>query len=215
MDALRGVAALCVVEFHAIGLSATLFRHAYLAVDFFFLLSGFVLSYAYGDRLDKGWSTWKFLKTRWIRLWPLNTLGLLLGFTLALMGISVIKVHVAMAQHWLYLPLNLFFIPVDLRSPEFPMFPTTRHAGHFSLRLSATRYTPFFRRIRTPLLIALSSACGVLYVWRVWVAGTANIGLQVNSIDGYVRVLFPYTVGMLFFGCGGPDGAVCALALPS
>ena len=55
LDGLRGVAALLVVVFHLCEAHATshfdqLLNHGYLAVDFFFALSGFVIGYAYDDR---------------------------------------------------------------------------------------------------------------------------------------------------------------------
>ena len=55
LDGLRGVAALMVVCFHFFEAFATSpadqkFNHGYLAVDFFFVLSGFVMGYAYDDR---------------------------------------------------------------------------------------------------------------------------------------------------------------------
>ncbi len=59
LDGLRGVAALAVIWYHIFEAFATSpvdqkFNHAYLAVDFFFVLSGFVLGYAYDDRWRKG-----------------------------------------------------------------------------------------------------------------------------------------------------------------
>ena len=49
-----------------------------LAVDFFFILSGFVVGYAYDDR----WKTMRiadFLKRRFIRLHPMVIIGALIG----------------------------------------------------------------------------------------------------------------------------------------
>ena len=82
LDGLRGVAALAVVVFHFIemfvGMTDNLIAHGYLAVDFFFCLSGFVVAYAYDDRLPKmGLKT--FFKVRLIRLHPLVVLGAILG----------------------------------------------------------------------------------------------------------------------------------------
>jgi len=83
LDGLRGVAAILVVIYH-------LFEayypapanhpehHGYLAVDFFFLLSGFVVGYAYDDRWGK-MSRWDFFKIRLVRLHPLVLLGVLIG----------------------------------------------------------------------------------------------------------------------------------------
>jgi peptidoglycan/LPS O-acetylase OafA/YrhL len=83
LDGLRGVAALGVVIFHfmemVIGDYSKLFiGHGFLAVDFFFCLSGFVIGYAYDDRVGT-MGLWKFFKARLIRLHPLVILGSVLG----------------------------------------------------------------------------------------------------------------------------------------
>ena len=58
LDGLRGVASMIVVAFHlfepyAQSPSHQIINHGYLAVDFFFLLSGFVIGYAYDDRWNQ------------------------------------------------------------------------------------------------------------------------------------------------------------------
>ncbi len=83
LDGLRGVAAIIVVFFHlAEPLSGShldnIVNHGYLAVDFFFLLSGFVIGYAYDDRWDK-LTIGGFLRRRFERLQPLVVLGMTLG----------------------------------------------------------------------------------------------------------------------------------------
>jgi peptidoglycan/LPS O-acetylase OafA/YrhL len=83
LDGLRGVAAIIVVTFHlAEPLSTSnldkLVNHGYLAVDFFFLLSGFVMGYAYDDRWDK-MTIGNFFKRRIERLQPMVVLGMTLG----------------------------------------------------------------------------------------------------------------------------------------
>ena len=77
LDGLRGIAALTVVWFHIFEAFATShldqrINHGYLAVDFFFILSGFVIGYAYDDRWKKMTVT-EFLKRRLIRLHPSST----------------------------------------------------------------------------------------------------------------------------------------------
>ena len=87
LDGLRGSAAILIVIFHAFNYSfgwdtpLSLMHHAYLAVDFFFGLSGFVVAYAYDDRWAR-MSTLQFFRIRLIRLHPL----VLLGATLGLLG---------------------------------------------------------------------------------------------------------------------------------
>lgn len=83
LDGLRGVAAIIVVCFHlAEPLAASrlenIVNHGYLAVDFFFLLSGFVIGYAYDDRWRK-LTIGGFLRRRLVRLQPLVVLGMTLG----------------------------------------------------------------------------------------------------------------------------------------
>ncbi|OKL40475.1 acyltransferase family protein [Pontibacter flavimaris] len=84
LDGLRGVAALAVVVFHFMEWvhppdSGKIFiGHGFLAVDFFFCLSGFVIGYAYDDRLGK-MGVMEFFKARLIRLHPLVMLGAVLG----------------------------------------------------------------------------------------------------------------------------------------
>ena len=83
LDGLRGVAAMMVIFFHCFETYIPVFHtqhinHGYLAVDFFFVLSGFVIGYAYQDRWDR-MSTWNFFKRRLIRLHPMVIAGTLIG----------------------------------------------------------------------------------------------------------------------------------------
>ena len=83
LDGLRGVAALMVIVFHCFEtyipvFSTQIVNHGYLAVDFFFVLSGFVIGYAYDDRWDR-MTTWGFFKRRLTRLHPMVIAGTLVG----------------------------------------------------------------------------------------------------------------------------------------
>lgn len=85
LDGLRGTAAMLVVVFHIQGITVAwegariVLHHAILAVDFFFMLSGFVIGYAYDDRWDR-MSARQFFALRLVRLHPMVILGTLLGF---------------------------------------------------------------------------------------------------------------------------------------
>lgn len=90
LDGLRGVAAMLVVAFHifetySAGPLYQVINHGYLAVDFFFVLSGFVIGYAYDDRWNR-MSTWNFVKRRLIRLHPMVVFSMLLGLLLFYFG---------------------------------------------------------------------------------------------------------------------------------
>lgn len=67
LEGLRGAAALFVVLFHALPLPAL--QNGYLAVDLFFVLSGFVICSAYGARMSEAHFL-QFVIRRFGRLWP-------------------------------------------------------------------------------------------------------------------------------------------------
>ena len=84
LDGLRGVAALLVIWYHVFEGFATSpidqrFNHGYLAVDFFFILSGFVIGYAYDDRWKTSMTIKDFIKRRLIRLHPMVVMGAIIG----------------------------------------------------------------------------------------------------------------------------------------
>ncbi len=85
LDGMRGVAALAVLLWHIP--SKPFLNSAYLAVDLFFMLSGFVIAYRYDDRLKSRADGKKFMIMRIIRLWPLYLLGSAIGAAYALLNI--------------------------------------------------------------------------------------------------------------------------------
>ena len=97
LDGLRGVAAIIVVAFHIFevhskGPAFQIINHGYLAVDFFFALSGFVLGYAYDDRWKDGSLTISsFIARRLIRLQPMVLVGATFGFLTYYYGLADIS----------------------------------------------------------------------------------------------------------------------------
>ncbi|MBO7137526.1 MAG: acyltransferase, partial [Bacteroidaceae bacterium] len=100
LDGLRGVAALMILMYHVFNDAKSFyvwpapvneFYHSFLGVDFFFILSGFVMGYAYDGRWKKAspisslqetsgtLTFWGFVKRRLIRLHPMVVMGVLLG----------------------------------------------------------------------------------------------------------------------------------------
>ncbi len=93
LDGLRGVAALLVLAYHHFDLYnlgsplTAVVNHGYLAVDFFFILSGFVIGYAYDDRWDR-MSLKDFIKRRLVRLHPMIILSTVVGMVFFYFGRS-------------------------------------------------------------------------------------------------------------------------------
>ncbi len=90
LDALRGISALLVCLFHfpASGWISQnpLVHSSWLFVDFFFLLSGFVLAHSYAPRLMAGMSMAQFTLLRFMRLYPLHLFVLLLFVAVEIVG---------------------------------------------------------------------------------------------------------------------------------
>ena len=118
LDGLRGVAAITVVIFHIFEIFSKdpahqIINHGYLAVDFFYALSGFVISYAYDDRWDK-MSLWDFYKRRLIRLHPMVIAGTIVGVCYYFLGESDVFPNIKDVKPYsffLTIILNILMIP--------------------------------------------------------------------------------------------------------
>lgn len=220
LDGLRGVAALLVVWYHifegfqfAAG-KATIdgINHGYLAVDFFFILSGFVIGYAYDDRWGKSLTTLSFFRRRLIRLHPMVMMGALLGFiSFALTGFQrwdgssagVGLSLLALGAAWLMLPA-LPGMPREVRG-NGEMFPLNGPCWSlFFEYIGNILYALVIRRLGTK---ALAAVCVALAGGLAWFAitdqsgyGSIGVGWTVDSVNilgGALRMLCPFTIGML------------------
>ncbi len=151
LDGLRGVAAIVVVWFHIFEAYATshvdqIINHGYLAVDFFFMLSGFVIGYAYDNRW-KTMTTREFIKRRLIRLQPMVAIGALIGALIFyFQGCPVWDVsQVAVISLFAATFVNILLIPsppgMEIRVWEKCTRSTAR-AGPCSLNTSVTFFMP-------------------------------------------------------------------------
>lgn len=219
LDGLRGMAALMVLWYHifegyafASGTAIETFNHGYLAVDFFFILSGFVIGYAYDDRWGKSLTMKEFFKRRLIRLHPMVIMGAVLGLAaFCLQGcVQWDGTHVATSLIMLSLLCTIFFIPAlpgaghDVRG-NGEMFPLNGPCWSlFFEYIGNILYALFIRRLSTRALAVLTALLGVgLALFAILdVSGYGNIGVGwtldgVNFAGGTLRMLFPFTMGML------------------
>jgi peptidoglycan/LPS O-acetylase OafA/YrhL len=208
LDGLRGVAAVAVLMMHADPLFRPVWmRSAYLAVDLFFALSGFVLAHAYGPRLMAGMTALAFVRLRLIRILPLYLLGTTIAVASALeqcvighgewqMG-ALVRSIVAGA---LLVPLppiagapNAFAFPLNI--PAWSLF--------FELLVNFF-YAAVFRFLtpsRTIVLvgIALAGLSGT-----TWYFGGLDVGSDWPTLWGGVpRVMFSFFAGVVLYQIAG------------
>ena len=216
LDGLRGVAALLVVLFHVFEVhshgdhSKQIINHGYLAVDFFFLLSGYVISYAYDDRWSK--MTLKdFFKRRIIRLHPMIIIGSIIGAILFYFqnsqGLGWGSIHeVPVWKMLLVMLIGFTLIPVgkglDIRGWS-EMHPLNGPAWSlFYEYIANIVYALVLRRLSKIILaILVLVAAGVTIHYALTnTNGDIIGGWSVDSTQlriGFTRLAFPFLAGML------------------
>lgn len=217
LDGLRGVAALMVIWYHVFEGFATspltqTFNHGYLAVDFFFILSGFVVGYAYDDRWGKAMCITDFIKRRLIRLHPMLLLGAVLGVSSYLIQGSVKWDGSSVATSWVMIAtlMTLFLIPAfPSTGPEVrgfgEMFPLNGPTWSlFFEYIGNLLYALFVRRLSTPFLTLLVVLLGggLSYFAIGNYSGFGNLGVgwtlaDYNFIGGMLRMSFSFSLGLL------------------
>src|ERR1700688_1495357 len=85
--------------------------NGFLAVDTFFIMSGFVIAYSYGERLRRGMSPWTYLYRRVVRLYPMFIIGLLLGCVVLYYGVYSGEIAYRPTDILRGAALNVFYIP--------------------------------------------------------------------------------------------------------
>ena len=206
LDGLRGVAAIAVVVFHLNGLKLepNLVPHGYLAVDFFFVLSGFVVAYAYEEALRTSLSLRAFVIKRIIRLYPLAVLGAAIGFALLLLKWRLYPEKVdPLPRIILSGLLNDLMLPTLFGGPvsHYEIFP-----GNGPL------WTLFFEflinllwawrgiRLRSTTLLAVALCSWVVLAVSAVAFHTVNIGFELHSFGaGMARVCFGFPVGVVIY----------------
>ncbi len=191
LEALRGICALIVLSGHAATLTGTasLFIRMHLAVDLFFMLSGYVMARSYEAKLDAGLPTSAFLIARIRRLWPTMALGVMLGATL-------VASWERPSETLLLLLCNLLFIPATGGVGHvFPLLAVT-WSIYFELFANIV-HAVILRRLGVPapgVIVFVSGPTLVLF------QRTANRGgMGGDFVLGFPRVIFAYGTGVILW----------------
>ena len=170
LDGLRGVAALMVLFFHCFETYNPVFgtqiiNHGFLGVDFFFVLSGFVIGYAYDDRWDR-MSTWGFFKRRIVRLHPMLIAGTVIGACLFFLGASEGLNTIADCPGWMF---ALAFVMGILMIPTGPGLDIRGFSETYTFTgpawtlmyeyIGNILYALFLRKLPTVVLAVLCACC--------------------------------------------------------
>ena len=205
LDGLRGVAALVVIVMHR-GLwwnpEGGFLGHGYMAVDFFFLLSGFVIAFAYDGRMGAGMSPWRFMGLRLIRLYPLILLGMLLGALWPAIQLAIQARGAPDPGEFLTnLTKGLLLIPDDhARGRGDSIFPLNGPTWSLFFELIANLvYALIGRRLSTRLLAVIVAVSGGLLTWLVFNGGVDVGGLPRTFWAGFPRVAFGFFGGALLY----------------
>jgi peptidoglycan/LPS O-acetylase OafA/YrhL len=215
LDGLRGVAAVMVVAFHIFEANAPnrfeqIINHGYLAVDFFFLLSGFVIGYAYDDRWNK-MTAGDFYKRRLVRLQPMVVMGMVVGAVCFYFQDSTIWPGISEVPVWKMLLVMLVgctLIPLppsmDIRGwnemhpldgPGWSLF--FEYIGNFLYAVAVRK----FSNLLLGILVFISGAFLVHYL-VMGPNGDVIGGWSLDSVQipiGFMRMMYPFFAGLLLF----------------
>lgn len=207
LDGLRGIAAIAVVIFHFMEFVYPDYRdnfiaHGYLAVDFFFCLSGFVIAYAYDNRIEKI-GVLSFLKLRLIRLHPMVVCGAIVGIvTFVLDPFSTLFAQYGNSNAVLLFLSATFIIP-------FPLI----HERYFNLfHLNPPTWSLFWEYLANIFYVFVLFKLKNKFLWLLlFIAGSVLIYTSIhfknlavgwggeNFWGGGARIFFSFIAGMLIY----------------
>ncbi|MBL7827502.1 MAG: acyltransferase [Saprospiraceae bacterium] len=215
LDALRGVASIVVILMHTVEVYCggdyhkMFINHGYLAVDFFFMLSGYVMAHAYDDRWDR-MTMLDFCKRRLIRLHPLIILGMTFGaLFFYFQESSLLFPKIADTSIWQLLLIMLIgytLIPVppsmDIRGWN-EMHPLNGPAWSLFFEYVANVLHVLILRKLPNLILAILVFLAAVALFNAAVYGQAGDIIGGWSLEpeqlklGFTRLLYPYMAGML------------------
>jgi peptidoglycan/LPS O-acetylase OafA/YrhL len=215
---MRGIAALLVVIYHySISNGTPVVKNAYIAVDFFFALSGFVISYSYKAKLESGMQFHDFVARRVGRLLPMMAIGMLIGapalYVYGLRGLSEFRgkeIALSVLSNLSFLPyLNEKRWTISVLHSSGIIFPTDPPLWSIFYEMIASICFVFLIKLRQRNLLrtwALALSLVVLSAVLRAVGSSSLVKVFDDAgwatqylLSGFPRVLFSFVSGMLIF----------------
>ncbi len=207
LDGLRGIAAVAVVIFHFMEFAVPDYHqnfvaHAYLAVDFFFCLSGFVIAYAYDDKLKKI-GVLPFLTLRLVRLQPLVIIGSVLGLlTFVFDPYSNLYAAYGFGKTILMFLTSCLLVPYAVVHERYFNFfhlnpPTWSLFWEYIANIF---YALVLFKLRNKILWVLTVIAAAALCYEAHKSGYLGVGWGGgNFIGGGIRVFYSFLIGMLVY----------------
>lgn len=207
LDGLRGIAAIAVVVFHFMEFvvpdyNKSFIAHAYLAVDFFFCLSGFVIAYAYETKI-KEIGVWSFLKLRLIRLHPLVIIGSLLGLAVFVFDpfSNLFEIY-GWRKALLMFLTSCFLVPFPVVNERyfnlFHLNPPTWSL--FWEYIANIFYGLILHKLKNKILWILTMIAAITIFYEAYMSGFLGVGWGGDNIrGGGFRVFYSFLIGMLIY----------------
>jgi peptidoglycan/LPS O-acetylase OafA/YrhL len=206
LDGMRGVGAILVVWGHTMvfwGGPVTALPPIPFCVDLFFILSGYVIGFAYEPRLAAGMTPVTFLRQRLIRLYPLYFLGLIVGalaFAVAAFGDAQKMTNVGLS-----LIPQLFMLPSPDLNGSGDLYPLNMPSWTLLFELFANIvFVLIWKRLTTPVLVAITALAAVVLAVCTFSYGTLDQGPSwFNFWGGFARAMFGFFCGVLIYRTAG------------
>lgn len=228
LDGIRGIAALVVVARHWSMLFGTTLHYSYLAVDLFFMMSGFVIAHAYDGKLGSGaMSAREFVLIRISRLYPFYLLAVLFC---ALFGFAKLAAGGAPNSDYLNWMASALlaaaYIPYAIPG-SIALFPVNGVFWSLFMELlvniAYAWVRPLLNSRVVALVVAVSAGIMVLIGWQTHTLDHGYLRTVTSLVCGAARATFGMGVGLLLYryrtrlqplaAMVGPSGAIVLLVL--